>query len=346
MRHLFFFFVALTFLISGACDSGGRAKPPRDSGLYVDAQQALDADPLPPDASSPDAAVSSDGQISNPWVEILTPDHGATVTNPVTFEVAASGVVTVELLADGWSLGEPWDPETQTTFTYSFSGTGYGREVVLQGYDASSTPIAQDTITITVESGDIGDYHGTMWNTYYYLAEEADYTGPDDTTLYDANCNPIAQVPAEYSDDVCIEGSGVLEDGRVINYASTCSCGRVCPTGGIICYSELDPVQYPWGMGSFGNPLEPLRSWAVDNDYIPAGTVIYAQEWDGVAIPSVDGLGGFIHDGCFRADDVGGWIQDDHFDFFAGTHGMYIALENLYPTNSSFEVYLNPGKCD
>jgi 3D (Asp-Asp-Asp) domain-containing protein len=152
-------------------------------------------------------------------------------------------------------------------------------------------------------------------------------------------------VPAEFSDDVCIEGSGRLEDGRVINYADTCSCGRPCPTGGIICYAVLDPVEFPWGMGSRGNALEPLRSWAVDNAFLPYGTVLYAAEWDGVAIPPVDGLGGFTHDGCFRADDVGGAIDDNHFDFFAGTSGMWRALEAIFPTGSDFTVYRDGDRC-
>jgi len=184
-----------------------------------------------------------------------------------------------------------------------------------------------------------------MWNTYYYVSREEDYSGADDTMLYDSNCNPIAEVPAAFSDDACIEGTGLLENGAVVNYASSCSCGRPCPTGGIVCWAELDPSEFPWGMGSKGNALEPLRSWAVDNDFVAFGTVLYAEELDGVAIPSVDGLGGFVHDGCFRADDVGGWIQDDHFDFFAGTHDMWQALETVFPTNSSFTVYTNTPKC-
>ncbi|MBI5502530.1 MAG: hypothetical protein HY907_19960 [Deltaproteobacteria bacterium] len=192
---------------------------------------------------------------------------------------------------------------------------------------------------------DPGTPVGSMWNTYYYFASEADYAGADDTALYDESCDEIAMVPAEYSDDVCIEGSGRLEDGRVINYASSCSCGRPCPTGGIICYAVLDPAAFPWGMGSRGNALVPLRSWAVDNAFLPYGTVLYAEEWDGVAIPALDGLGGFTHDGCFRADDVGGAIDGNHFDFFAGTAGMWGALEDIHPTGSDFTVYRDGDRC-
>jgi 3D (Asp-Asp-Asp) domain-containing protein len=184
-----------------------------------------------------------------------------------------------------------------------------------------------------------------MWNTYYYFANENDYSGADDTTLYDSSCNPIAEVPADFSDSVCIEGSGILEEGVVINYSSKCACGRPCPTGGTVCYMELDPGKFPWGMGSKSNPLEPLVSFAVDTDFIPFGTTLYVEEFDGVFISAVDGIGGFKHDGCFRADDVGGGIEDNHFDFFSGTSNMWKSLENIFETGSTFHVYKNGERC-
>jgi membrane-bound lytic murein transglycosylase len=98
-------------------------------------------------------------------------------------------------------------------------------------------------------------------------------------------------------------------------------------------------------MGSFSNPIEPLRSWAVDNSIISAGSIIYAEQWDGVSIPAIDGIGGFVHDGCFRADDTGGWINDYHYDFFAGTHDMWQHLETVYPTYSYFDGYVGTPKC-
>ena len=190
-----------------------------------------------------------------------------------------------------------------------------------------------------------GESIGTFTNTYYYLSDESEYSGPDDTTLYDKNCQPLVEVPTDYADDVCIEGSGRLEDGTVINYASTCSCGRPCPTGGTVCYKKLDASKYPWGEGSRGNALEPLRSWAVDTSVIAFGKTLYVPKWDGVEIPKVGELGGFTHDGCFRADDVGGGIDGKHYDFFAGTPAMWQKLEGIYPTRTNFEVYANSPRC-
>lgn len=308
------------------------------------------SDGAPPDLGTPDGPPPGDWgpppDGGGPYVEILQPKNGATVNNPVTFVIAAQQVATVQIFADQWPLSPAWDPQTKTSLTYSFSGVNYARQIELVGYDGQGKTVASHGIQITVAgSQDKGQLVGQMWITYYFLAKETDYPGAADTTLYDSQCAPIVQVSAAFSDAVCIEGSGLLQDGRVINYASTCSCGRPCPTGGIVCYSVLDKATYPWGMGAASNPLVPLRSWAVDKSQIPIGTVLYAEEWDGVTIPQKDGLGGFIHDGCFKADDVGGAITGLHYDFFAGTKAMWLALEQIHGTKSNFTVYKNGGRC-
>jgi 3D (Asp-Asp-Asp) domain-containing protein len=187
---------------------------------------------------------------------------------------------------------------------------------------------------------DKGRSIGTFWNTYYYLADEAGYGGADDTTLYDPSCDPIAEVPSDFADAACIEGSARLENGVVINYHSPCSCGPCS-----FCWSQVDPTTHPWGLGSQGNALKPLRSWAVDTDIIPYGTNVYVEQWDGVDIPQIGTLGGFVHDGCFRADDIGGGINGQHFDIFAGTPAMWQALEGIFATRTDFTVYVESPRC-
>ncbi len=100
----------------------------------------------------------------------------------------------------------------------------------------------------------------------------------------------------------------------------------------------MDPDKFPWGIGSQANALEPLRSWAVGTDLIGYGTVLYVEEWDGMELPEVGELGGEAHDGCFRADDVGGAIQGIHVDIFAGSREMWQALEGIFPTRTEFVV--------
>lgn len=302
------------------------------------------------DISSEDISVDVIADVvdaGQPYVKITSPENGATVNNPVTFYFVAKDVISIRFFADNYPLSSPFDPAGKDSFTYNFTGVGYERNILLEGYNKNGDVVASDSIKITVvNENEKGDLIGKMWNTYYYLVYEGDYSGADDTTLYDSNCKAISDVPYKFSDAVCIEGSGKLSDGRVINYAKTCNCGRKCANYNyIVCYSVLDINKYPWGMGSKGNPLVPLRSWAVDNSIIPFGTVIYAEEWDGVLIPDVDGIGNFVHDGCFRADDIGGAIQGMHFDFFAGTTSMWKALEKIFPTKSNFNVYKNTPKC-
>ena len=186
--------------------------------------------------------------------------------------------------------------------------------------------------------------------TYYYLAQEKDYAaGPPNATIVDSACKGIATVSKKFYDALCIEGSGRLKDGRVINYWTKCTCAEKCAYGSKTCYKALDAKKYPWGLGATGNGIKPLRSWAVDKSIIPLGTLLYAPAWDGVKLPTVDGLGGWTHDGCFRADDVGGGIKGYHYDFYAGTRAMYKALEKVgagqFQTYKTFSVYRDPGRC-
>lgn len=191
---------------------------------------------------------------------------------------------------------------------------------------------------------------GEVWNTYYYLANEADYEGPQDVPIYDSSCTEIARVRQEFHDSVCIEGSGILLDGTVINYASSCtsSCPSARQCAGYsyrICYSELDPDIYPWGAGASSVALQPDFSIAVDTDpdtgFVPLGTVVYLEELDGVIPPG----GTEPHDGCMRADDVGGAIDGNHFDFFSGTRARWLAWETIFPTGSSFTAWLDHPAC-
>lgn len=185
----------------------------------------------------------------------------------------------------------------------------------------------------------------SVWSTYYYRASEGDYAGPPHVTLYDAQCRSIAQVSDAFGRAACIEGSARLHDGRVINYARRCDCALPCANGARVCYDVVSGDGAPFGVGNRNNALEPLISWATDRDVIQSGTTIYAPEWNGLEVPAVDGLGGFVHDGCFRADDVGGAIDADHVDIFAGTRSMWQALEALRPTRSRQRAVLDSPRC-
>lgn len=176
-----------------------------------------------------------------------------------------------------------------------------------------------------------------LWNTYYKLADETQFSSAPEVAMRDSAGNVIAMVSHAFMRDFCMEGSGKLRDGRVVNIS------RADPP---YCRaSVLDAVRFPWGSGVRNRVLRPLKSIAVDPRTIPYGSSVYIREFDGLVIPRVGELGGFTHDGCFVADDTGGAIRGAHIDIFAGTSSMWRALERLKPTRSTLTAFVNSGRC-
>jgi 3D (Asp-Asp-Asp) domain-containing protein len=195
-------------------------------------------------------------------------------------------------------------------------------------------------------SDERGRLVGTFVHTFYWMEFEADYPGPQDTPLAGRDCQPLATVSKAFADRVCVEGTGRLTSGSLLNLSGTCACGYPCPDTGVsVCFFGTPEKSAHWGYGSNGNPLVPLRSLAIAGDVLPRGTVLYIPEWNGVQMPEADGIGGFEHDGCFRIDDIGYGIEGRHYDLYTGTSNLWQELEALRPTNSSSTVYRDPPHC-
>jgi 3D (Asp-Asp-Asp) domain-containing protein len=194
---------------------------------------------------------------------------------------------------------------------------------------------------------ELGVSLGRFVNTFYWMEFEADYPGAADTPLVGEDCRELARVPEAFADRVCVEGSGRLASGPLLNLSGECGCGYRCrETDSSVCFFAVTDASATWGYGSDGNPLVPLRSLAIQESVVPHGTVLYIPEWDGLSIPSARrGLGGFVHDGCFRVDDIGYGVEGRHYDLFAGTAGLWMDLEELLPTDSSTTVYRDPPRC-
>jgi 3D (Asp-Asp-Asp) domain-containing protein len=174
------------------------------------------------------------------------------------------------------------------------------------------------------DAGAAGASLGLFDFTYYWLALESDASGPANTNLSDDACNVLATVSAEFADSLTLEGSGKLNDGRVLNYFGSCSC----PSSP--CFFEVPPDK-PWGVGTENRTLVPFRSVAVDRNVIAIGTSLYVSELDGLLMPGDPPTGGFVHDGCLLADDVGGAIGGQRIDFFSGLRTSYVALISSFP---------------
>src|SRR5262245_33137887 len=65
-------------------------------------------------------------------------------------------------------------------------------------------------------SGNPGAELGTFQLTYYWVTLESEYTGTKDTQLFDSSCNLLATVTAKFAASLKLEGTGKLEDGRLL----------------------------------------------------------------------------------------------------------------------------------
>jgi hypothetical protein len=183
----------------------------------------------------------------------------------------------------------------------------------------SETDTGTETETET-ETGEPGASLGVFDLTYYWVAYEGDYFGDPDTVVGECDGTPLATVPMAFANALKLEGSGKLLDDRMLNIGG-CGCG-----GGYDCFAELDPVRFPWGQGSQGNPLIPFVTIATDTAVLPFGTSVYVPSLDGQALPD-----GGTHDGCLSAGDVGGGIDGMHIDWFVGLQDNYQVLDPDVP---------------
>ncbi len=172
---------------------------------------------------------------------------------------------------------------------------------------------------------------------YYWLAEQSKHNQFEEGT--DAIYSPAGVFLGIFSTrfvrTLILEGSGLLEDNRVINYAGKCRWGVGT------CFDILDVNRYPFGRGAKRRPLVPFRSVAVDRSVIEIGEPIYIPELDGAKLPS-----GNIHDGCVRADDTGGGIKKRKIDFFVVRYSNFRYLLKQMWAGNWISPRVSEPKCD
>lgn len=144
---------------------------------------------------------------------------------------------------------------------------------------------------------------GMFRNTHYYVVFESDYPAEAKTeSVLSMTGELLAQVSPKFYKDLLMEGSGKLNDGRVVNWA-----GRVDGK------SRYHITKLTWGRGTGSCALKPFRTIAADPAQIPAGAIVKIAETVGMLLPD-----GSKHDGIWRAEDTGSAILHDRIDLFIG----------------------------
>ncbi|MBA2540250.1 MAG: hypothetical protein H0V17_11485 [Deltaproteobacteria bacterium] len=170
--------------------------------------------------------------------------------------------------------------------------------------------------------------------------ELASIAPPDQTTLFDSACQPISDVSNEFASQLALQGTGKLRDGRVLNIWGHCRCEH-SP-----CF-KVTAAQ--WGTGGTGRQLQPFRTVAVDPKMVKLGSLLYIPLLEGRQMPGRAPWGGFVHDGCVVADDVGGGIKGTQLDLFVGRRGWFLGMSGKEGSHSwarSVPVYDGTKLCE
>lgn len=167
---------------------------------------------------------------------------------------------------------------------------------------------------------------GKLYPTFYNIADESFHPGPKTSALYESRTGRlIAKVSKSFHDDLDMEGTGVLNDGRVLNVGTR--------TNGVWDYILLPEGAF--GIGILNHKLHPYRSVAVDFRHLCKqagldfcdksdleirkqliGALLYIPRLKGLTLPN-----GKTHDGYVCAQDIGGAIRNDRIDIFVGPLG-------------------------
>lgn len=172
--------------------------------------------------------------------------------------------------------------------------------------------------------------------SFYWLAYESDYANEKyDVAIYTRHGYYIGSFPSAFVFELKLEGTGILRDGRVLNYDGECTYGMGT------CFRTLALDEHPMGAGVQGRRLEPFRSIAVDPRYIPIGAPVFVPELVGLLLPD-----GSEHDGCLRADDQGGAIKQHKLDFFVESYANFKFLADNLWWHLKATPHLDEPRCE
>ncbi|KAI8882698.1 carbohydrate-binding module family 50 protein [Backusella circina FSU 941] len=165
--------------------------------------------------------------------------------------------------------------------------------------------------------------------TYYWIAQEGDYSGGKSVSVKTCAGKTIGSVPENYADALVMEGTGVI-NSKIVNLGG-CSCS------GYKCFELVDRKTDPYGLTSFGSPLRPYITIA-SND-IKKNTKIYVPSLVGWSIPGSSKK----HNGCLLVDDQSWSFKDHHIDFYVYSMDNYEKLDKAHHT-TKVDIYQG-GSC-
>jgi len=181
-------------------------------------------------------------------------------------------------------------------------------------YVIGEEEVAAKSALVAANDNRAGDGDGDRGDDVELAAIRSDLV-----TLYAgaSRCEPIAEVSKEFAQQLAVQGTGKLRDGRVVNIWGSCNC-KHSP-----CFKV---TRAQWGTAGSGKPLQPFRTVAVDPRVVKLGSLLYVPLLEGRTMPGRAPWGGYVHDGCVVADDTGGHIAGDRIDLFVGRKGYFLGL--------------------
>ncbi|MDD2716878.1 MAG: SH3 domain-containing protein [Candidatus Wallbacteria bacterium] len=129
--------------------------------------------------------------------------------------------------------------------------------------------------------------------TYYCTAREAEFSGGGSKQIMSTSGKVIATVCGKFYKDLCMEGSGILNDNRCVSWVANYKF-QVAPAG---CK----------GITASGKWVVTFHTLAVNKKELPFGGVYYIPKTRGMKMPN-----GETHDGYWFAHDTGGAFTSAH----------------------------------
>lgn len=186
-------------------------------------------------------------------------------------------------------------------------------------------------IIFIIKQKDNNCYNGSTYIpfTNYWIPKEGEkdlddnnnviyLNGYKNIKLLTINNKLIATVSKNTYNKFKEEGTGILEDGTMVNLASTNNRFEI-----------VNINKYPFGIGSSDNNLIPFISIALNS--VSLNTTLYIKELDGFKLPNNK-----THNGCVRVDDTGYGFGKCHIDFFVLRYTYYKHLQKYMKKDKVF----------